>query len=47
MHVYRDESLVAHMVLQVLVEVYPLQGVFAIGETSHFWRSLSQERKAA
>src|SRR5437588_11923666 len=27
LHVYRDESLVAHSVLQVLVEVYPLQGV--------------------
>jgi hypothetical protein len=47
LHAYRDEGLVAYTALQVLAEVYPLQGGFAIGETSHFWRSLSQERKAA
>ncbi len=46
LHVYRDESLVAHTALQVLAELYPLQGVFAIGETSHFWRGLSKGMKA-
>jgi len=43
---YRDENLVAHTALFVVVEVYLLRGIVIIGETSHFLGSLLKESNA-